>query len=71
MSRQGRAGLQPRDAVALDQHGLAVEQHLPGEDPGAREGLDARHHSVSVTLRRWLGRSGSCPRARLSASAKP
>ena len=55
--------------AAVEQHGVAVEDGIAREEPGGGEG--AAHQTVSVTLRSRLGRSGSWPRVRLSASAKP
>ena len=55
------------DPIAVDQHApaldeRAVDQHSPVDERDA-------HHSVSVTLARCGGRSGSSPRATASALA--
>ena len=57
------------DPFPVDHDRMVIEKGLAVEDPGAPQRF-GRHQSVSVTLRRWLGRSGSWPRARASVSAK-
>ena len=63
----GHDGEDPR---AVHQHAMALEDALAREDAGAGQ-RKAGHHTVSVTLRSRLGRSGSCPRARATSSARP
>ena len=55
------------DAALLDEHTLAADEGIRAQHSTVQQG-DA-HQSVSVTLRRWGGASGSCPRVSDSAFA--
>ena len=55
------------DPAALEQHGAALDDALVAEHAAVDE--RDRHQTVSVTLRRCGGRSGSRPRATASALA--
>src|SRR6516225_9299962 len=65
-ARTLRVGREARDSRAVDDERVIVEETLAIKNPCADENL---HHSVSVTLRRFRGLSGSRPRRRATASA--
>ncbi len=56
------------DPVRLDHQGVAVKETRAVNYPGAGQNLG--HHTVSVTLRRCGGVSGSKPRRRANPSIK-
>jgi hypothetical protein len=55
------------DAIAIDEHGRAFDEALFDEHAAVEQ--RERAHSVSVTLLRCGGRSGSRPRASASVFA--
>ena len=59
-----------RKLAIVDDQRMAVDQPAAVENPRAGQNFP-RHQTVSVTLRRWGGVSGSKPRRRASASMKP
>ncbi len=66
--RQLRGRANRHDAVAAQADGEALLETPIGHHPAIDQ--NDVHHTVSVTLLRWGGWSGSRPRARASPSAK-